>query len=46
MEQVLELQVMVYTDDLKGYFDTLIKNKSSLATFSQKFSNNVTIDKL
>ena len=39
---------MVYTDDLKGHdlFDTQIEYKSWLATFSQEFSNNMTIDKL
>jgi len=38
MEQVLELLKMVSTEDLKGCdpFDTQIKNKSSLPTFSSE----------
>jgi len=37
----------VYSDDLKGCdpFDMRIKIKSSLATFSGEFSNNMAIDK-
>ena len=37
---VLGLLVMVYTDNLKGRdpFDTQIKNKCSLAAFSQKMA--------
>jgi len=48
-EQILELLKMVYADNLKtgsDSFDMRIKNKSILATFSRKFSNNMTIDKL
>ena len=49
MEQALELLEMVKTDNLKregggDLFNTQNKNKSSLATFSREFSNNVTID--
>ena len=41
-EQVLELPVVVYTGDQKGYdeFDAWIECKSSLAAFSREFSNN------
>ena len=47
-KRVLELPVMVYTDDLKGRdpFDTQTEYKSSLATLCQEISNNMAIDKL
>ena len=55
MERVLELIIMVYTDDLKGGMThsiyelsirVRIEYKSNLTTFSQEFPYNMTIDKL